>query len=225
MAIIKFSDVLASSIHDIKNALSLVINTIEELALDQGMGLAGNPKVMRLQLEAQRANHDLIQLLVLYKYENEKLTPNITENNLQEFIEDVAIENQALAKAHGIEISTQCDALLSGYFDENMIRGVINNALCNSLRYSRDHILLSADESDGYTLIRVEDNGDGFSDDMLEKQQAVNSSDNFTQGRTQLGLYFSNLIAQMHSNRERQGFFRLENNINLSGGCFSIWLP
>ena len=225
MTIIKFSDALASSIHDIKNALSLVINTIEKLTLDQSMGLAGNSKVMRLQLEAQRANHDLIQLLVLYKYENEKLAPNITENNLKEFIEDIAIENDALAKAHGIKIGTRCDALLSGYFDENLIRGVINNALCNSLRYTRDRILLSADESDGYVRIRVDDDGDGFSDSMLEIQQALNSSDNFTQGRTQLGLYFSNLIAQMHSNRDRQGFFRLENQVNLSGGCFSLWLP
>ena len=91
----------------------MITNTIEELTLDPDSGLAGNPKIIRLQLESQRANHDLIQLLALYKYENAKLTPNITENNLDDFIEDIAIENRALAKARGIYIETRCDSFLT----------------------------------------------------------------------------------------------------------------
>ena len=224
-AIIKFSDVLASSIHDIKNALGMITNTIEELTLNPDSGLAGNPKLMRLQLESQRANHDLIQLLALYKHENAKLTPNITENNLDDFIEDIAIENRALAEARGINIDTRCDSFLSAYFDENLIRGVINNAVGNSQRYTRDRILLSTDVCESFVVIRVEDNGDGFPAEMLEFQEAIGRSENFNQGRTQLGLYFAKLIAQMHTNQQQQGFIRLENNHILSGSCFSLWLP
>lgn len=203
----------------------MVINTIEELTLDPKTELASNPKVIRLQLEARRANNDLIQLLALYKYENEKLVANITENNLEDFLEDIAIDNRALAEARGIKIDTQCDTLLSAYFDENLVRGVINNAVGNSQRYTRDRILLSADENEGFIVLRVEDNGEGFPDRMLELQKVIDTSDNFTQGRTQLGLYFSDLVAQMHTCRDQTGFTRLENNINLTGSCFSLWLP
>lgn len=203
----------------------MVTSTIEELTLDPHLQLSGNPKVMRLQMEAQRANHDLIQLLLLYKYENERLSPNLTENNLEDFIEDIAIENRALAAARGIKISTRCDPSRSAYFDENLVRSVINSAVGNSQRYTRDRILLCADEADGFTILRVEDNGDGFPDSMLELQAAIDTSDNIDHGHTQLGLYFANLIARIHVNQHCHGFIRLENQINLSGGCFSLWLP
>lgn len=203
----------------------MVTNTVEELIFDQTLGPASNPKLLRLQLEAQRANHDLIQLLNLYKHANDKLTPNITENNLEELIEDIAVENRALALAQGIRIDTQCDGMLFAFFDENLVRGVVNSAVGNAQRYTRDRILLSADELDGYKVIRVEDNGDGFPESMIELQQATDSPENFDYGRTRLGLYFAKLVAEIHTNRDQKGFIRLGNRTHLSGGCFSLWLP
>jgi signal transduction histidine kinase len=225
MAIIKFSDILASSIHDIKNALSMVTSTIEQLTCDPEFGLADNPRIMHLQLEARRVNHDLIQLLMLYRYENEKLKPNLTENDLEDFIEEIAIENRALSEARGIRIATRCDPLLVGYFDENLARIVINNAFNNAQRHTRDKILLSVDQSQDYLRFCIEDNGDGFPETMLTPRAELDSAVQIEQGRTQLGLYFSNLIAQIHTNGNRRGFIRLENRVNLSGGCFSLWLP
>jgi signal transduction histidine kinase len=225
MALIRFSDVLASSIHDIKNALSMVTSSIEQLTCDPEFGLVGNPRVIRLQLEAQRVNHDLVQLLMLYRYENERLSPNLTEHNLEDFIEEIEIENRALSEARGIRLETSCEPSLAGYFDENLVRTVINNALNNAQRYTCDRILLSVDETEGYLRFCIEDNGDGFPETMLRLQAALESSGQIDQGRTQLGLYFSNLIARLHTNKDRQGFIRLENRVNLSGGCFAIWLP
>jgi signal transduction histidine kinase len=180
---------------------------------------------MHLQLEAQRVNHDLIQLLMLYRYENEKLSPVLTENDLEDFIEEIALENRPLSEARGINLQTDCDPSLSGYFDENLIRTVINNALNNAQRHTRDRILLSADETEGYLRFRIEDNGEGFPETMLTRQTAFDSMERIDQGRTRLGLHFSNLIAQIHTNRDRHGFVRLENRVNLCGGCFSLWLP
>jgi len=225
MSSIKFSDVLASSIHDIKNALSMVTGTIEQLTCDPDSGLSGNSQLTQLQLEAQRVNHELIQLLLLYRYENEKLGPNITENHLEDFLEEIAIEHRALSEARGIRIETGCDPFLIGYFDENLVRIVINNALNNAQRYTRDLISLHADDVNGFLRLRIEDNGDGFSGSMLALQIELDSMEQIDQGSTQLGLYFSNLIARIHTNRDRHGFIRLENGVELSGGCFSLWLP
>lgn len=225
MATIQFSDILASSIHDIKNALSMVTGTIEQLTCDPQFALVDDPKITRLQLEAQRVNHDLIQLLVLYRHENGKLSPNLTEINLEEFIEEIVVENRALSEARGIRIDTVCDPSINGFFDEHLIRIVINNALNNAQRYTRDQILLSADATEDYLRLRIEDNGEGFPETMLELQAALESAQRIDQGRTQLGLYFSNLIAHLHADKDRRGFIRLANNVDLCGGCFSLWLP
>jgi len=56
----KFSDVLASSVHDIKNSLSMVVNTVETLVNDPEAKIP-EKKAILLQLESARANSILIQ--------------------------------------------------------------------------------------------------------------------------------------------------------------------
>lgn len=219
-----FSDVLASAVHDIKNSLGMLLSITEELMADPHTGLAGNSKAVALQLEAQRANNDLIQLLTLYKLGNQRLTPHIVEHNLEDFLEEVLVEHRGLMLSRGIHIDARCDPLLTGYFDEDLVRGVLHNAIGNAERYTRDRLLLSADMEDGLLVLRVEDNGLGFPEGMLERRPSE-GDEGTSPGRTQLGLYFSEQIAQLHRDRSRQGFIRLENHHRLAGGCFSIWLP
>ena len=221
----EFSDVLASAIHDIKNSLGMVINTVEELTADPLSELAGNPKALTLQLEAQRANNDLIQLLTLYKFQSDRLSANIVEHNLEDFLDDVLSEHRRLAEAQGLRIECRCDALLSGFFDEDLVRGVLNNAIGNAARYSRDRLLISAESIENYTVIRVQDNGEGFPQRMLDLHNESLPSADFGQGRTRLGLHFADKVAKLHRDKDRRGFIRLENGGPLQGGCFSIWLP
>ncbi len=221
----KFADALASSIHDIKNSMSMMINTLEEITSDPNSGLADNPKMVALQLEARRASNDLIQLLSLYKIENERLTPHITEHNLEDFLDDILVEHKALVQARGIEINSECDPFLSAYFDADLVRGILNNAIGNAGRYTRDRILLAADLQDDYLVIRVEDNGEGFPPAMLEMLDVSDVSQGFQGGRTQLGLFFSSQVAHMHQNKELEGRIELDNECSLGGGCFSVCLP
>ena len=220
-----FSGVLASSVHDIKNALSMVTNTLDELVCDPSTGLAENPKVVRLEMETQRVNNNLIQLLVLYKSDNKQLSVNIDEHNVDEFISDVVVEFERLASAQGITLESECDPFLSAYFDEDLMRGVLSNAISNAQRYTQDKILISADESDGHVVFRIEDNGSGYPESMLITQASADNPHSFSDGNTQLGLYFSNLVASLHKNNDKVGFIRLENKVNLEGGCLSIWIP
>lgn len=221
----QFADVLASSIHDIKNALGMVINTLDEIASGPDACLAGNPKVVSLQLEARRANNDLIQLLTLYNMENKRVTPNMAECNLEDYLDEIVAEHRELGAARGIEIDYACDPYLSAYFDADLVAGVLNNAIGNAERYTRSRIHLSADIVDEYLVIRVEDDGDGFPQAMLELQHDPSPSQGFSRGRTQLGLFFSSQVAGIHCNGERKGYVRMQNRCNLDGGCFSLCLP
>jgi signal transduction histidine kinase len=220
----QFYDVLASIIHDMKNSLGMVVSTLDDV-VTEGSLEASDPKVVALQQEAKRLNNNLIELLTLYKIENERIKPAIDEVNVQEFFDEVMAENRALAVAKGIRLVSQCDPDLYGFFDEGLIRGVLNNQIGNGMRYTDDQLMLAAEERDGYLVISVEDNGGGFPAQMLEAQEAIDAHEAISEGRTQLGLYFASMVARMHRNREHEGFIKLDNQVNLKGGQFALWLP
>jgi signal transduction histidine kinase len=222
----KFADVLASTIHDIKNALGMVINTLDEITAAPGSGLAGNPKVVTLQLEARRANNDLVQLLTLYKLDEGRVKPRVAEHNLADYLEDMVVEHQALARARGIALDYQCDPFLSAFFDVDLVSGVLSNAIGNAERYTRDRICLTATtEQDGGVVLGVEDNGPGFPASMLAFGIEVEPEEGLGHGRTRLGLYFSSQVAALHCNGDRVGQIRLSNGGRLGGGRFEILLP
>lgn len=221
----KFSDVLASSIHDIKNSLSMVINTLEELVNDPNTHISDDKKMSILQHEAQRANSTLIQLLGLYKFENEQVTISINEHSMEDFLEEVVAENQALAAAFNVSLEYVCDEYLTGYFDEELVRGVINSAIGNALRYTQEKISLSAAMEDGFLVLRVEDDGNGFPEHILALQHADPQADDLNTGRTQLGMVFADKVAASHRQGDKQGDIRLTNKHRLDGGCFELRLP
>ncbi len=221
----KFYDVLASLIHDMKNSLSMVIHTLDAITADASSDGVGQARITVLQNEAKRLNNNLIELLTLYNIENERISPSIEEVDVANFIAEIMAENRSSAEANHIDLVSDCDPELFGYFDENMIRNVLNNLVGNGIRYTDDRLLISAAQEAGYLVFRVQDNGRGYPEQMLSRQSATDDQVELAEGRTKLGLYFATMIAEMHRNGEQLGFIRLENKHQLSGGCFSIWLP
>ena len=220
-----FYDVLASIIHDMKNSLGMIINRLDEVVDELPSNINESSKITGIQYEAKRLNNNLIELLTLYKIENERISPIIDEVNVQSFLQETIADNLSAANSSGVNLTYDCMDDLIGYFDEGLVRSIINNLIGNALRYCENRIELSATEKDGYLAISVEDDGSGFPTAMLEAQEAETNSKGIADGRTMLGIHFANLIAQMHHNKERKGFIKLSNNGKLKGGCFSIYLP
>ncbi|AHF04112.1 histidine kinase [Marichromatium purpuratum 984] len=226
-----FSDILASSIHDIKNSLGLIFNSLDDLVDDPANQLADPRKASLIKHEVQRANSNLLQLLTLYKLGNAQLATRIAEHNLEEFCEEVVAECQAVCAALGLELGYDCDPELSGYFDWELVRGVLTSSIGNAQRYARARIRLSAAEEQGMLVIRVEDDGAGFPGALIgllpddghaewpESETAPGAS------RTRLGLYFAHQVARLHHTPEAFGRIRLTNAHRLPGGCFELWLP
>ncbi|MCU7871611.1 MAG: HAMP domain-containing histidine kinase [Candidatus Thiodiazotropha sp. (ex Lucinoma borealis)] len=218
-----FSDILASIIHDMKNSLGMVINTLDELAIESGH--QENSKLASLQHESKRLNNNLIALLSLYKIDNGQLDPHIEEVSVEEFLEEIVIDNQILANIKGVSLKCECESDLAGYFDEWLIRGVINNLIGNGLRYTSDRIIIYCEMIDNYLVLSIEDDGAGFPQSMIDAQSAFNNNNSLNEGHTQLGIYFASMAAHAHKNGAKHGLVKLSNNNRLKGGCFSIWLP
>lgn len=220
-----FYDILASIIHDMKNSLGMIINRLDEVVEELPSNLHESAKITAIQQEAKRLNNNLIELLTLYRIENERISAVIDEVFIDEFLQEIIAENQSVANSAEVTLTCDCARELSGYFDEGLVHGIINNLIGNALRYTEHTIELSAREQDGYLVISVEDDGNGFPHAMLEAQKADAITNDIADGRTMLGIHFANMIAQMHQNKDKKGFIKLSNNNKLKGGCFSIYLP
>ncbi len=219
-----FSTILASTIHDMKNSIGMVLNSLEEVISESDGGFSAD-RASQIQYEARRVNDNLIQLLTLYKVENDRLGVNITEHDVLDFLEESALHGKSMLDYRGITIDIDCEPDLYWYFDRELMAGVVNNALDNAVRYTRDRLRLVASVNDGELVIELEDNGRGFPDSMLVSSEPGVGKVDFHTGRTGLGLYFSSLVAGLHRNRQRVGYIEQRNGGELGGGIFSIHLP
>ena len=172
-----FSLILAASVHDMKNSLGMLLGSLEEVITD--VPPANRKQAQQfatLQYEASRINAELVQLLSLYRLQNERLPVAIDECYVAELLEDQLARNETLFSMRGISAELQCDADLVWYFDAEMIASVVNDALVNASRYTQDKIQLSAQVVDRQLQIRISDNGSGFPPEMLGRQSVNDSS-------------------------------------------------
>jgi len=220
-----FSTVIASSVHDMKNSLSMLLNTLDEVNLTCNGNEFAVEKFNQLQYEGQRLNNHLIQLLAIYRLDQSHWSINVQENDVEEFLEESVLQYEALLKPKGIEISCSCESGTTGYFDRELVAGVVNNIINNAYRYSKDKIHLSCSRDGDYLVISIKDNGGGYPSFMLvDNSQGLGAID-FSSGSTGLGLYFSHLVASSHQAQGKCGFIKCSNDGIDGGGKFSIYLP
>lgn len=223
----EFSDIIASTIHDTKNSLGMLLNTLEELAPtfdDHG----ASDQFYHLQYEIKRLNNSLIRLLSLYKAEKSQLVTNVDYYSVNEFIEDIAVQHEPLLSSKGIIIDAAVPDGLFWAFDRGLVTGILDNVLNNAFRYTRDRIKLSATAEKGSLIISVADNGVGYPEHMLVygmNHPKFKEHVNFDSGSTGLGLYFASLVAKMHCKGDRRGSISLINGGEFGGGYFSLVLP
>ncbi|QEP44257.1 sensor histidine kinase [Ectothiorhodospiraceae bacterium BW-2] len=224
-----FPAILASSVHDMKNSLGMVLSSIDTLVerrTPDGCYPITEREIATLRYEAARVNDNLMQLLSLYRIENGHYRPVINEIYVADFLDECLAENDTIIRSYNISARLDCDEELNWYFDPMLISGVINNVFTNALRYTRTQVVLSAAMEGERLRLRIEDDGNGFPPAML----AINDSQgqtaiDFYSGNTGLGLYFSSIVAELHRNGSRVGEIRLSNGGPLGGGCFDILLP
>lgn len=220
-----FAMVMASAVHDMKNSLSMLLHSLEEIREELPAEFSQSGKVATLQYEAERVNNDLIQLLGIYRLQNRNLSLHDDEHYVSDFLDEQVARYELLLKARNITLEVDCPADLIGYFDRDLIAGILNNTLTNASRYTEDRIQLTAYESDFGLVIEVADNGRGYPPAMLEAPGDILKGIDFSTGSTSLGLYFAAHVAAQHQQRGKKGYIELINNSRLGGGAFRIYLP
>lgn len=222
---IDFSFVLASSVHDMKNSLGMLLNTLAAMVESSPPKDAEQAKFFStLEYEAARINGELVQLLSLYRMDERTLVVVIDEHHVMDIIDEQIARNDTLLRSRNIQVQLDCDPDLGWYFDNELIGGVLNNLIVNCARYCRNQLLVKATEENGYLCIAVADDGQGYPESMLLgplPQTAVS----FSSGNTRLGLLFARKVLGLHKSKKGQGYMTIANNGPLGGGVLKLYLP
>ncbi|MDQ2075568.1 sensor histidine kinase KdpD [Marinimicrobium sp. ABcell2] len=221
-----FSFVLASSVHDMKNSLGMLLNSLEVMVQEAPPQNDAQKKYFStLSYEASRINNELVQLLALYRMQHEKIMVQVDEHVVVDVIEDQLARNDMLFQTRNVQVDVVCDPELRWYFDCDLIGGIINNILVNCVRYSRQRMEVRVQVVDRMLCLAIADDGRGYPQAMLDAPLLENAGVSFSTGSTNLGLLFAHRVAALHHAHGRQGYIHLANEGPLGGGVLSLYLP
>jgi two-component system sensor histidine kinase SenX3 len=220
------STFLLSSIHDMKNSMGVMAAYLQgALAAQEQVRGAAREKTALALYEAQRVTDHLIQLLAIYKIEQAFYPFDPQDHALTDLAHEAMARVVDLAELRNVELACDCSDDLYGWFDHELVFGVVVQALHNALRYSKSRVKLSVQAHESGVRIRVEDDGPGYPDFLLAQGNGRDRGISFETGSTGLGLYFAGVVASMHKGAGHSGSLRLENGGSLGGGCFVLELP
>ncbi|MGB4468640.1 MAG: HAMP domain-containing sensor histidine kinase [Azovibrio sp.] len=217
---------LASSVHDMKNSISVLLANLQSMLAQAGPEHSGIYQEMAQMLyETQRINGNLIHLLTLYKLGNDLYPFRLETYEMKQFAETVTSRLLALFKTRNLGLEVDVPEEVYWEFDGDLVDGILVHAMNNAANYTHSRIALSIQPAEGALEFRVEDDGDGFPQRMLDEGVAAMRGVDFSTGSTGLGLYFAAVAARMHRSHKEEGSIRLENGGRLGGGCFILRLP
>lgn len=223
---IDFASVLASTVHDMKNSLCMLIQSTE-LIQQESVQLSDSARdeLARLNYEANRLNSNLLQLLSLYRFERNQLPVQIDEHYLSDIVEEVLLKNQFFSEQRKLTITVLQPDQLCWFFDYDLIVNLLNDAVANALRYCKSCILIQIRQTGTKLHIEIQDDGQGFPEFMLNSDAIDMNTPDLANNHTGLGIFFAKLIAGAHLNKGEPGTLQLENGGQLGGGVFRLTLP
>lgn len=222
---IEFSAVLAACVHDMKNSLFLLLQSLEQLTENKELPVAYKQELAKLHYEAYRVNTNLMQLLGLYRLEKKRLPLQIEENFVSELLEELIAKNTIYLENREIEVTLVVDPDLCWYFDADLIGNLLSDIMNNTLRYCQGKIQIEATVIADELQILIQDDGPGYPSPMLDFNMDNMGDYAINNGRTGLGLYFAALIAQSHRNQGKTGAIQLKNGGLFGGSVFTLTLP
>jgi signal transduction histidine kinase len=222
---IDFSFVLASSVHDMKNSLGMLLTTLSSM-VEKYPPIDADQTAFysTLEYEAARINGELVQLLSLYRMDEKTLSVEVDQHHVIDLIDEQIARNHTLFQSRDINIQIDCDQDLTGYFDQELLGGVLNNVLVNCARYCTQKLLVGAHIENNHLCIFVADDGLGYPESMLIDRQSQ-AGVSFSTGSTRLGLLFADKVMELHRSKAEQGYLTIDNNGPLGGGILRLWLP
>lgn len=221
-----FSTVIASTVHDMKNSLAMLMQTHSQWLARLPDPERHSPEQSVIEYEFAHLNGMLVQLLGLYKLGVNQLPLQPAYHDLDDFLEAQLACHQDVFASRGIVATYDVDPLSPlGFFDRELVASVLANTITNAIRHARQVLLISVGDEAGELVLTINDDGNGYPAEMIELQSDYVQGINYSSSSTGLGLYFAGRIAALHQRNGVCGRTRISNGGPLGGGVFSLYLP
>lgn len=221
-----FHHIMIASMNDMKQSINLLQHKLEQIPLVQDNKGIDKSDVNLMHYEISRMQNSIAQLHNLYLLKNDELPLQLTESYFIDVIEEQVIAHDVLCKRMGVAIEIRGDNSVSGYVDDHLLSQVLDIAIVNAIRYTKDAIVITVGQSaDGITLT-IDDNGLGYPEASLSRFVEVTKQQDLSGLTNQaLAWYYCYLVASMHKNRAIKGWVSLSNKSELGGSRFEIFFP
>ena len=211
--------------HDLRTPLTLISEPVAQLAAATNL-TPQQHTLIRIADKNTRILQRLInQILDFRKYENGKLSLNLTETDFAKSIRDWMESFYAMARKRDIKFTLQepaSDCPLSMAFDTEKIERVFFNLLSNAFKHTPDNgsITVTYKEDNGNLILRVADTGEGISERDLDKIFArFYQVDRIHPNGSGIGLAVAKAFVELHG-----GTISVESTPQ-KGTAFTITLP
>ena len=216
--------------HEFRTPLTLIISPLEKyLSENSDLPDPHRRRAESIYRNAKQLQKLINQLLDLSKLEAGRLSPEITQSDLIEFIENITNTFQDLAEHKNISLQyVTTEKQLMAYFDSDIVEKILTNLLSNAFKFSKEggEIIVSValkSSDNQQVIIKVSDNGIGISHENLP-----NIFNRFYQVQdkhqpqivgTGVGLSLCKELAELH-----RGEILVSSKIG-EGTTFSVYLP
>lgn len=211
--------------HDLRTPLTLISEPVAQLAAATNL-TPQQHTLIRIADKNTRILQRLInQILDFRKYENGKLSLNLTETDFAKSIRDWMESFYAMARKRDIKFTLQApasDCPLPMAFDTEKIERVFFNLLSNAFKHTPDNgsITVTYKEDNGNLILRVADTGEGISERDLDKIfDRFYQVDRIHPNGSGIGLAVAKAFVELHG-----GTISVESTPQ-KGTAFTITLP
>ena len=215
--------------HEFKTPLQIIDGTREVLHR-KILKTTNDPAIIkylsRIKVGIERMNGLITSTLNLAKMESGqgKISLEIEQINLKEFITDIINKNINLAENKKIKIITKIDSLpLSFRADPKLLDHSFNNILSNAIKYSKNDSIIKviAKSNSKYVALKFIDKGIGIPKSDIKNigKKFYRAKNTLSVAGTGIGLYLSQHFIELHS-----GKLYIDSEINI-GTSVTVILP
>lgn len=211
--------------HEFRTPLTLILGPLEEMLNNSKLHYTTKQYLSLIQKNTIRLLRLVNELIDFRKIEVNKMQLQASENDLVQFTNEIIEPFKALASKRNIDlriISKQRN--INVWFDHAMLDKVMFNLLSNAFKFTSDngfiHVTLEKSDAGNVAIIKVEDNGVGMAQDIVEHAFELFYHAGITnQQGSGLGLSLSKELINLH-----HGIIKVSSK-QWKGTCFEIQLP
>ena len=136
-----------------------------------------------------------------------------TMSNFEDILSEIDGTIPMIAKKHGKKFVLYNEVVSTFLnIDKDTLFRVLENVLSNGFRFAKEQVIMTISEEKDYVSFYIQDDGQGFTKEDLEKASTLFYSSSTNKGAFGIGLYISKILCE-----KMGGALYLRNNI--SGGA------